>query len=92
MFAFLSTVIVLGGLIFVGYRVNMYLYSRGAVGIGSRQVQYAGADFSPIQPAREVALEERDYGLRYARVGLLVVASIVVVLVLSVIAMIFVVL
>ncbi|HLG75118.1 MAG TPA: hypothetical protein VKX46_01815 [Ktedonobacteraceae bacterium] len=92
MFALLSTLIVLGALSFFGYRVTMYLYSQGVVGVGSRQVQYAEADFSLVQPAREVALEERDYGLRYARVGLLVIASIVVILVVSVIAMISVVL
>ncbi len=88
MLAFLSTVIVLGALIFVGYCLNMYLYSQGAVGVSSRQMEYAVVESAPIGPMRDVATEERDYGLRYARVGLLIVACFAVLLVFSLVAVI----
>jgi hypothetical protein len=89
MFAFLLTVIVLSVLIFTGYRLNMYLYAQGVVGGSSRQMQSVGGESFLVRPVRAAEMEERDYGLRYARVGLLILASFLVVLVIGLIAVIF---
>ena len=90
MVTFLLSAVVLGLLIFAGYRFNMYLYAQGALGASSRQMQSIGVESFPVQPMRDVAMEVRDYGLRYARVGLLVIAGSVVVLVIGMIAALFV--
>lgn len=91
MFAFLLTVVVLSVLIVTGYRVNMYLYAQGAVGGSSRQTQLVEIEdeFFSVRPLRDVEMEERDYGLRYARVGLLLIALLMVVLVVGLAAAIF---
>ena len=71
MATFLLTVTVLGVSIYAGYRLNMYLFTRGAVGASLHQVQPAGG---AVHPARGVPVVERDYGLRYARTGILILA------------------
>lgn len=89
MVTFLLSAVVLGTLIFTGYRFNMYLYAQGALGASSNQMQSVGVESFPVRPMQDVAMEVRDYGLRYARVGLLIIAGSVVVLVIGMIAAIF---
>lgn len=87
---FLLTVTVLSASIYAGYRFNMYLYARGAVGSGSRQMRSIVSEPFPVSPVRKVAvMEERDYGLRYARIGILVIGSLAVALVVGLILAIF---
>jgi hypothetical protein len=87
--AFLLTVAVLSALIFAGYRLNMYLYAQGAVGASSRQLQPVGAESLPFRPVHAAQMEERDYGLRYARVGLLILAFFLVLLVVGLFVVLF---
>lgn len=89
MVTFLLSAVVLGTLIFAGYRFNMYLYAQGALGARSNQLQSVGVESFPAHPMQDVAMEVRDYGLRYARVGLLFIAGAVVVLVIGIIAVLF---
>lgn len=77
MATFLLTVTVLGISIYAGYRLNMYLFTRGAVGASLHQVQPAGG---PAHSSRGVPVVERDYGLRYARTGILILALVVALL------------
>jgi len=89
MVAFLLTGIVISTLIYGGYRFSMNLYTRGAVDLSSSQVQpFVGESFA-VRPLRDVEMEERDYGLRYARVGLLIIAVFMIMLVLGLVAAIF---
>lgn len=88
MAAFLLTVAVLSTLIFAGYRLNMYLYAQGAVG-DIRHLQTAGTESLPFRPVRAAQMEERDYGLRYARVGLLILAFFLVLLVVGLVVALF---
>lgn len=71
---FLLTLTVLGASIYAGYRLNMYLFTRGAVGASLHQVQFAGEESSPVRPPRNGAMVERDYSVRYARTGILILA------------------
>ena len=80
MTTFLLTMIVLGMLSFVGYRINMYLYTQGAVRVGARTLQSIVVDM-PMQPVYEAGLKEQDYGLRYARTGILLIAAFLVLIV-----------
>jgi hypothetical protein len=89
MVAFLLTVVVIGALIYSGYRFSMGLYARGAMEVSSSQAQSAGGETFAVRPLRDVEMEERDYGLRYARVGLLIIAIFMVMLVLGLVAAIF---
>ena len=89
MLTFLLSVVVLGTFIFAGYRFNMYLYAQGALGAHSRQMQSIGGASFTGQPTQDLAMEVRDYGLRYGRVGLLIIAGSVVVLVIGMITAIF---
>jgi hypothetical protein len=88
MVAFLLTVVVIGALMYTGYRLNIYLYTCGAMGVAADRVQPVAGEFS-VRPLREVEMEERDYGLRYARMGLLVIAVFLVLLVLGLVIAIF---
>jgi hypothetical protein len=89
MVTFLLSVVVLSALIFAGYRFSMYLYAQGALGAGSHRMESIGVESFPVQPMHDVVMEVRDYGLRYARVGLLIIAGSVVVLVIGMIAALF---
>jgi hypothetical protein len=89
MITFLLTAIVMSALTFSGYRLNMYLYTRGAVGGSSSSAQSVAMDGFSVRPVRDVEMEERDYGLRYARIGLLIIASFLVILVVGLVAAIF---
>ncbi|HLG78640.1 MAG TPA: hypothetical protein VKX46_19665 [Ktedonobacteraceae bacterium] len=89
MIAFLLTAVVIGALMYRGYRFSMGLYARGAMEASSSQVQSVGGETFAVRPLREVEMEERDYGLRYARVGLLIMAIFMVILVLGLVAAIF---
>jgi hypothetical protein len=84
MVTFLLTVAVLSAFIIVGYSLNMYLYARGVTGISARALrQMSSLRDEPflLEPVYIVGQRERDYGLRYARVGILLIASILVALV-----------
>ena len=87
--AFLLTVAVLSMLIFAGYRLNRYLYTQGAVGSSRRHLQTVGEESLPFRPVRAAQMEERDYGLRYARMGLLILASFLALLVVGLVVALF---
>lgn len=92
MVTFLLTVAVLSALIVAGYRLNMYLYAQGAVGGNTRAIgsmQSVVVESFPMQPVREAILRERDYGLRYARVGLLMIAVLLIALAVSLVVALF---
>ena len=80
LFLILVSLLIVGGVV-----VNLYLYSRGAVGSSSRRMHPANAG----APGREATIEDLFYmrigettddGVRYARVGFLVILSAVLVL------------
>lgn len=89
MVAFLLTVVVIGALIYSGYRFSMNLYTRGAVEFSSSQVQPVVGEPFAVRPLRDVEMEERDYGLRYARVGILIIAVFMIMLIIVLVATIF---
>lgn len=83
MVTFLLTTAVIMASMVIGYRLNMYLYVRGAVGGKDRtlnSLQPVIVESFPTQPVREVVMRERDYGLRYARVGILIIVALVLML------------
>lgn len=57
--------LLLGGM-FVGYRVNMYLYMQGAFGHSVHSLPHL-ARALPLSSGGESAEFERDHGVRYAR-------------------------
>jgi hypothetical protein len=80
LFLILVSLLIVGGVV-----VNLYLYSRGAVGSGTQRLHPANAGAT----GREATIEDLFYtrigettddGVRYARVGLLVILSAVLVL------------
>ena len=89
MVAFLPTMTVLGALIFIGCRVSMYLRRQGVMEVSSSSAQSGAIGGFLTRPVREAEMEERDYGLRYARVGILVVASMMILLALGLLIAIF---
>lgn len=89
MVTFLLTMAVLGGLIFAGYRASKYLYVQGALGISPTDTQSAPAEIILAQPVRAAQMEERDYGLRYARIGLVIIAVIMLLIVVGLLFAIF---
>lgn len=86
MIAFLLTVLVIGALMYAGYRLTIYLYTCGAMDISTNQVQPVVGESFGIRPLRSVEMEERDYGLRYARVGILIIVAFLLVLVVGIVA------
>jgi hypothetical protein len=89
MIAFLLTMTVLGALIFAGYRSSKYLYLRGAMEVNSDSAQSIAVESFSVRPVRAAEMEERDYGLRYARVGLIVIGIVMLLLVLGLLFAIF---
>lgn len=89
----LSTV-VFGLFIYIGYRVNMYLYSQGAVGTGKRswtRKEPVSIETVSAQTGQRMAKRERDEGLRYARIGIALVlvlsVSLLVILLLALVSL-----
>ncbi|MEO7020558.1 MAG: hypothetical protein ABI234_10445 [Ktedonobacteraceae bacterium] len=82
MVTFLLTVVVLSAFIIAGYCLSMYLYTRGVVGANMQSVK---DEPLLMQSVSEMDQRERDYGLRYARAGILLIAGILVALVVSLI-------
>lgn len=83
MVIFLLTVVVLSVFMVAGYRLNMYLYTRGVVGISTRARYHRQAtqdEPSLMQSMYEMDQQERHYGLRYARIGILLMVGILVAL------------
>ena len=84
MLTFLLSVVVLGALIFAGYRITMYLYSQVAVGTRSRSrrdTDPEGIESFPIPVARRMAKRERNEDLLATRVGLALIIGFIAVLV-----------
>ena len=89
MLTFLVTIAVLIASICAGYRFNMRLYANGALGENPRGMSTAGDESYPVLRNRDASLVRvRDYGLHYARTGILVLAVLVAVIVLILIALI----
>ncbi len=85
MLTFLVTIVVLSAFIYAGHRFNMYLYARGALGANSRRMEPAGRESYPARQSRaEALIEVRDYGLHYARTGILIFAVLTLLLVMTV--------
>lgn len=88
MVTFLFTVAVLSAFIFVGYALNMYLYTQGVARVRSRAFRrvasFSGESFS-VQPVYEAEQREMDYGSRYARVGIMLIIGILAFLILTLI-------
>lgn len=85
MLIFLLTVVVLSALIIAGYCLNMYLYTRGAVGFGTRALRRIRSTQDDLQTVYDIDQQERDYGLRYARIGILLIVGILLAVVISLI-------
>ncbi len=68
----LFSVVTVGILLYVGYRISLYLYSHGAV-VSQVSSLRMNQEAVQIHPGQELSMEARDYGLRYARVGLMIV-------------------
>lgn len=87
MVTFLVTAAVLSAFIIIGYRLNMYLYTRGAIGGYGRSGQMEGDDdVSYVRRVQEASLVKvRDYGLSYARTGILVLALVILGVIVSVV-------
>ncbi len=58
-------------LIFVGFRVNLYLFSRGVVGTRTQPNEPITISSLPARTARRMAKRERDDGMLVARLLLL---------------------
>ncbi len=84
MVTFLLFAAVICILIFVGFRVNLYLFSRGVVGAhapSAQQSEPVTISSLPARTARRMAKRERDEGLFVARLLLLFFLCLPVVLV-----------
>lgn len=88
MVTFLLTVVVLSAFIFIGYALNMYLYTQGAVRFRPRALRRAaslsGESFS-VPTVYETQQREIDYTSRYARTGIMLIMGILAFLILSLI-------
>lgn len=83
MLTFLLTITVCSVLIFVGYRVSMFLYMHGAVGVSPHQMS---KEAYSLREARDASLiRVRDYSLRY---GLLIFAVLMLVIVIGLVVLI----
>jgi hypothetical protein len=70
----------------------MYLYSISPVNYRQRTIiqQEAGyIETYPVQPVRDVDVMERVHGLRYARIGILLVAGFLIFLAIVLVAALF---
>lgn len=85
MLTFLLTIAVLGVASCAGYRLNMYLYASGALGGRARRTQPVESEPYPLSRSQDIPL---DYGLHYARAGLLIFAILTSVIVVGLIALI----
>ena len=87
---FLIAIVGLSALIYAGMRFNMYLYLRNALGPDTHVQSVVGGETFPIQPARDVSeLQERNYGLRYARITFLFIIGVIVTIMISLIVSLF---
>jgi len=78
MITFLLTAVILSVLIFAGYRVNMYLYLRGAVGSSTRSISSLVEAF-PNSSSNEETRAEQDYGMRYVRSAFLIATVFIII-------------
>ena len=85
----LVTIAALIASIYAGHRFNMYLYARGAVGGHAREISSVGEESYAVHRSHEASLiQVRDYGLQYARTGILVFAAIALLLVMGIVILI----
>ncbi len=86
MVTFLLTVVVLSAFVFIGYALNMYLYTQGVVRFRPRTLRrvtsLSGESFS-VQPVYEAKQRQTDYASRYARTGIMLIMGILAFLILS---------
>lgn len=88
LFTFLVTMAVLAALICAGYRFNMRLYARGALGAHPRRMVYEVEESRSAHRSREASLiQVRDYGLHLARAGVVVVAVLVLIVVVGLVVL-----
>jgi hypothetical protein len=74
---------------YAGHRFNMYLYARGVVGGHARSMQSIVEESQIVHQSQDGALiQVRDYGLHYARLGILIFAIVTIVLVLGIVILI----
>jgi len=89
MFASVVTIAMLIALACAGYRLNMYLYTRGALGVHARQMSSLERESHSMRRKHEASLVQvRDYGLHYARTGILLFVILVTTLLLVLVALI----
>lgn len=88
LFTFLVTMAVLVALICAGYRFNMRLYSRGALGAHSRRVYEVERARSAHRSHDASLIQVRDYGLHLARAGVVIFAVLVVIIVVGLVVLI----
>ena len=89
MLTFSVTIAVLIASIYAGHRFNMYLYARGAVGGHTREIASVGEESYAVRRSHEASLiQVQDYGLHYARTGILIFAAIALLLVVSIVILI----
>ncbi|HEY3993496.1 MAG TPA: hypothetical protein VGM01_11535 [Ktedonobacteraceae bacterium] len=89
MLTFLVTIAVLIASIYAGHRFNMYLYARGAVGGHARGMASVEEESYTVSNSNEASLiQVRDYGLQYARTGILIFAAIALLLVMGIVILI----
>lgn len=85
----LTTIATLIASMYAGHRFNMYLYARGAVGGRARRLQPVARESHAVRQSGDGSLlQVRDYGLHYARTGILIFAIVVLVLVFGVVILI----
>lgn len=86
----LLTIVMLIAAIYAGHRFNMYLYARGAVGGHARRIHQSVSEesYTAGQSHATSLIQVRDYGLHYARTGILVFAAIALLLVFSIVILI----
>jgi hypothetical protein len=85
----LLTIAVLIVSMYAGHRFNMRLYAHGALGGHAGKMQSIERESYAVRRDRDASLVRvRDYGLHYARTGILIVAVLMLVLVFSVVILI----
>jgi hypothetical protein len=89
MFASLVTIAILIASIYAGYRFSMYLHACGALGANARRMStFERESVSPRRKRDSSLVQVSDYGLRYARTGILIFAILVSAILMIVVALI----
>ncbi len=85
----LAFVGVITGLIIVGTRINLYFYTHGAIGVArSRRLRGLRSVAAKSVPMRDIHLSlSTDPSSRYARGGVMVIASVFLLIVIAAISL-----